>query len=517
LPFLALTLLFQTGCWQGSVLSDDNMKVQLDPAGHAQYIQMPTDAALTILEVFALGSANGLNSGYTPYAATPMDQIQVSGPFPFVTVTGPLNSDGSFSLTGTGTVAGYQNVAVTLTGTVDPTGKITAQYAMGTNGALPSGQSITYSMTGQVRIPAGTPLISPTPGLLQFATNVGSNPANKPLTIANGGTGGLGWSATVSTDSGGNWLAIDTIAAVAPSNINAGVKSANLAAGNYTGKITIVGVPQGGVPNSPLSVPVQLAVGTPQVSSGGVVNVASYNLVSSSVAPGSIAAVFGFNLTDNTVCSPPNCGPSFDPSNKVIPTMASAQITFNNIPAPILSTPGSGQINVQVPVELAGATSATVVVTQKGQPSLSTTVPIAPVSPGLISIDASGKNQGAILNDKDANLGIQSLAAPSASAPNAHPATAGDVIELYATGLGAVQPAVATGMRPSGLPATVAAPTVTIGGIDAPVVFSGLAGCCVGLNQINVKVPPGVTPGSAVPVVLTIGGIKSNTVTIAVQ
>jgi uncharacterized protein (TIGR03437 family) len=47
--------------------------------------------------------------------------------------------------------------------------------------------------------------------------------------------------------------------------------------------------------------------------------------------------------------------------------------------------------------------------------------------------------------------------------------------------------------------------------------FAGLAGCCVGLNQINARVPMGVSSGSAVPVVLSIGGKSSNTATIAVQ
>ena len=39
----------------------------------------------------------------------------------------------------------------------------------------------------------------------------------------------------------------------------------------------------------------------------------------------------------------------------------------------------------------------------------------------------------------------------------------------------------------------------------------------VGLWQINVQVSASVTPGSAVPLVITSGGVSSNTVTIAVQ
>ena len=261
----------------------------------------------------------------------------------------------------------------------------------------------------------------------------------------------------------------------------------------------------------------------PTINPGGTVNGASFTLTSPSLAPGSIAAIFGFNLSDGTVCIPDSCGPNFDSNGKVIPTLAGATVSFNiarflqGIAAPILSTPSSSQLNVQIPVELAGVASAEVQVTVNGQSNASSTVSLAPVSPGLIAANSTGAGQGAILNDKDANQGVQSLVAPAVSGSTAHPASVGDVIEIYGTGLGAVTPLVPTGTRPQGLPQTVTKPIVTIGGIPATVSFSGLAGCCVGLNQVNVVVPPGIPASNAVPVVLSIGGVQSNTVTIAVQ
>ncbi|MCH8266908.1 MAG: hypothetical protein IH846_05295, partial [Acidobacteria bacterium] len=39
----------------------------------------------------------------------------------------------------------------------------------------------------------------------------------------------------------------------------------------------------------------------------------------------------------------------------------------------------------------------------------------------------------------------------------------------------------------------------------------------VGLYQVNVEVPQEVSPGAAVPLMLTISGVPSNTVTIAVE
>jgi uncharacterized protein (TIGR03437 family) len=97
------------------------------------------------------------------------------------------------------------------------------------------------------------------------------------------------------------------------------------------------------------------------------------------------------------------------------------------------------------------------------------------------------------------------------------PATPGELVIFYATGLGAVMPGVPTGALPAGTSSTVSQVMLNIGGIGVIPDFAGLAGCCVGLNQINARVPAGVTRGNAVQVVLSIGGKSSNTATIAVQ
>ena len=60
-------------------------------------------------------------------------------------------------------------------------------------------------------------------------------------------------------------------------------------------------------------------------------------------------------------------------------------------------------------------------------------------------------------------------------------------------------------------------PTVTIGGQQARVLFSGMAPGWVGLWQINAEIPESTTPGSAVPLSITSDGVASNTVTIAVE
>jgi len=63
---------------------------------------------------------------------------------------------------------------------------------------------------------------------------------------------------------------------------------------------------------------------------------------------------------------------------------------------------------------------------------------------------------------------------------------------------------------------TVVQPTLTIGGISAPVLFSGIAPGTAAEYQINTVIPAGVPAGDDVPVILTFGS-SSDTVTIAIR
>ena len=86
-------------------------------------------------------------------------------------------------------------------------------------------------------------------------------------------------------------------------------------------------------------------------------------------------------------------------------------------------------------------------------------------------------------------------------------------------GVGPVANQPASGAPPSAnpLPNSISPPAVTIGGVPARVSFSGLAPGFVGLYQINAQAPDNAPTGSAVPVVVSVSGVSSNTVTIAVQ
>ena len=63
---------------------------------------------------------------------------------------------------------------------------------------------------------------------------------------------------------------------------------------------------------------------------------------------------------------------------------------------------------------------------------------------------------------------------------------------------------------------TVAMPTVTIAGMPATVAYSGLAPGFVGLNQINVQIPPGLPSGNQT-VVVKVDNQISNSVLLPIK
>ena len=241
----------------------------------------------------------------------------------------------------------------------------------------------------------------------------------------------------------------------------------------------------------------------PVVPINSVVNNASYAPGSNALAPGTIAAIFGTNLTDGTSCvHAAGCDQTFDSTGHLRTTMAGAQVTINGSPVPIFyATPV--QLGIQIPSELTG-TSATLQVTVNGQSSPARTFSIGPFAPGIFTSNQQGTGSEAITH------------ADGTTVSSGNPARPGETVIIYATGLGQVTPALATGTRPTGTVSTLTIPTVTIDGLSAVVQFSGISGCCVGLNQVIVAVPANVRTGTAVNVVLSIGGRQSNTVTLAI-
>ena len=179
-----------------------------------------------------------------------------------------------------------------------------------------------------------------------------------------------------------------------------------------------------------------------------------------------------------------------------------------SVPAP-LSFVSPTQINFQIPPGTSLGNSVPAQLTKPDGSTLLTTLNVVATAPGIFSLLMNGQGQGAVLNqDYSLNFGT-------------NPAPRGGVIQIYATGAGATNPPMLPGEAApvSGNPLvfTQVQPTVTVGGISARVFYSIMAPGFPGVWQVDAEVPQNVVPGFAVPLVISAGGVTSNTVTIAVQ
>lgn len=234
----------------------------------------------------------------------------------------------------------------------------------------------------------------------------------------------------------------------------------------------------------------------PVVGQGAIVNGASY-ASATPVAPGSLITVFGSKLAQAKASA----------SSLPLPTeLGGSSIVLAGRQAPLLFA-SDGQVNAMIPFGTAVNTQQQVIVMRGSTISVPQGVTVSAVAPGIFTSDGSGKGQGTIFLGNSKNL-----------ADHAHPARAGDVVVIYCTGLGEVQPPVSTGSpAPSAPPATtVNQVKVTIGGLAAGVQFSGLTPGFVGVYQVNAVVPAAAA-GDHVPVVITAAGQQSPPVTIAIR
>jgi uncharacterized protein (TIGR03437 family) len=212
--------------------------------------------------------------------------------------------------------------------------------------------------------------------------------------------------------------------------------------------------------------------------SSGVLNAAS--LVAGPVSPGEIVTLLG-NL--------PNTQPL---------------VLFNGIPAPVLYA-GLNQMNAIVPFGLGLDAPANLEV-RAGSDSVSVPVTVAPAAPAIFAQGNAGMGQGAILNQ---DLTVN-------SPKNA--AVRGSVVVLYGTGFGMLDPQPADGKIADRGAQTRLAVTGSIAGVAAEVTYAGAApGLIAGVAQINVRIPDGVAPDPAAPIILTVGEAVTPTVTIAIR
>ena len=194
---------------------------------------------------------------------------------------------------------------------------------------------------------------------------------------------------------------------------------------------------------------------------------------------------------------------TFDANGLLPTTLAGTSVLIAGQPVSLLYTSAS-QVAVIAPASLPGSA---VVVSYFGALSPPSNTTLLPAIPGLFTADASGRGQGAILNQEESVNSVSNPAAP------------GSVVSLFCSGCGVTMPpgidgAVATSQAP--LANTLA---VMIGGQPAVVMYAGSApGLINGGVQINARIPFGVT-GDAVNVSISVGSSlpPSPPVTLAVH
>jgi len=261
--------------------------------------------------------------------------------------------------------------------------------------------------------------------------------------------------------------------------------------------------------------------------------------------PGTIVSLFGngFGSTTQTVGFPAT-------------TFQNVSVTFNGTLAPLFhlvnTAPnttkppysiGASQIDLLVPYELPYTGTVQVAVKTATQTTPNYALTMAAATPGMYNIqDPSTKtrfNITAQFNntawlDMPASMATALMIPGSCAANNisplslcGQPAKAGDVLVLYATGLGLATPNGDPNGKPlttgnttpadgSVLYETVVTPTITVGGLPVKVLFSGITPGFTGEYQIDFQVPDGIT-GDDIPVVFSMGSSPTDTRTMSIQ
>jgi len=460
--------------------------ITITGAGSANVVTVPVTLTLNAGTIAATPTAltfSQVQGGAAPAAQT----VNVTGtPGALSFTTSATTSTGGSWLTATpasGATPGAVQVSVN-SGSLGA-GQYTGTVAIASAGA--TGSPITVTVTLTVVPPQS---LAASPSTLTFAA-IANQPAPNAQTVSLTSSGsGVPFTLAATTQSGGNWLSVSPTSGVTPAQLTVSVASQSLAAGNYTGAITISS------PNSttPVTVTVNLAVSaipTPVITA--VKNAASYSV--GAVSPGENVFITGTGIGPATL----TLG-ALTAAGNLATTIANTTVLFDNIPAPVIYVSAT-QTSVMVPYEIGGRPTTNLTIVYQGATSAAVAYTVAASQPGIYTQNSQGSGPGSILNQ---NLGVNGPGAPAA---------AGSVIAVYMTGEGATTPPSTTGgvaaINGNGLNHPNLTVTATVGGLPATVTYAGSAPDIVyGVMQVNLTVPPSLTtsggPAVAQPIVITL-------------
>lgn len=214
------------------------------------------------------------------------------------------------------------------------------------------------------------------------------------------------------------------------------------------------------------------------------------------ISPGSWITITGTNLAPVTRTW---AGPDF--VGNALPTrLDGVSVTIGGVPAFVYYI-SPGQLNVLAPQILRTGTLEVIVTTAAGSSNVLTVNSVA-ATPSLFRFDPQGRRYAAAVFASGAYSGPVNL---FGSALATRPATRGEVVQLFATGLGAV--GTVDGVTNEPVVNITPRVTATVGGISARVLFAGRVGG--GLYQINLEVPPSTPPGDQA-VRISISAVQSD-------
>lgn len=241
----------------------------------------------------------------------------------------------------------------------------------------------------------------------------------------------------------------------------------------------------------------------PQIAPGGVVSAADFQ---PALAPGGLGTIMGSNLADATVPAPSLPLPVTMGGVRVLVggvLTLFVPVPVGGIPAPLLYVSPT-QINFQVPFATPVGKPVPVTVLREGAQPAVTHVIFRSAAPAIFTYARTPSSNDPVILHAD-----NTLATPD------NPAKAGEILVIYATGAGQLNGTPADGVAAPGSPpaTTLDTPTVTVGGAEASVLFSGLTPGFVALLQINIQLPATLPPGTgqplSIPLLVTFSGASS--------
>jgi uncharacterized protein (TIGR03437 family) len=424
------------------------IKITPGPAGVVRIVQgnnqsgtpgqkLPTALVVQVTDAFGniLGGVPVTWSVVTPGAVTLSSIISTS------------DSNGEASALATlGTIAGAAQVKVTA-------GSVSATFTLTVN--IPSAGLTKVSGDAQ------TTLIStafPAP-LVVSVVDANGNPvqgATVTWTVTGGATLG-----SASTPTGAN-----------------GQASTTVTAGPNAGPIVVTAA------TATFSATFNLTARLPGPTNVTFVNGASF--IQDAVSPGAIVIIKGTGIAPGVQ----GLVTAYNIIGEPQPSLAGISVTFNGVTAPIyyVSTAAGqpDQVAVQVPFETQPG-AASIVINAAGGGSASVNEQVQPYAPGIFQTTVGGQLIAVAVRPDGSYV-----------SPN-NPAHAGEVIQVFVTGLGQVSPATGTGN--AGVPGQSIVGSVVVGlnNGGVPLISAVYAQGMVGVYILTMQVPIDTQTGPAQP------------------